>query len=247
MPTAKLSPAPVPPAEAGTIPTQQRILDAAEAVFAKQGYYGATIRDITQAAGVQLSLSRYHFGTKDHLFRCVLERRADATCLQLTTSLELALAASPPEHRLEAIVEAMVAVPVEQLAQGDAGWRNYLQLLAQLAQVHDRPDLLQPFRDRYVDTVARYRAALRQALPGAPAATIDWGLHFLETLVGHAMHNLALTRWLGGDENPPIDWAELRRQMVAHVVGGIRAQLALPAVAAASSQAGRRRSARSAQ
>jgi AcrR family transcriptional regulator len=229
------------PEDAGTTTTQQRILDAAEAVFAKQGYYGATIRDITQAAGVQLSLSRYHFGTKDHLFRCVLERRAEATCRQLTTSLERALAASPPERRLEAIVEAMVAVPVERLAQGDAGWRNYLQLLAHLAQVHDRPDLLQPFRDRYMETVARYRAALREALPGASAATIDWGLHFLETLVGHAMQDVALTRWLGGDENPPIDWAELRRQMVAHVVGGMRAQLALPELAPASALARRRR------
>jgi AcrR family transcriptional regulator len=217
----------VPSADVAATPTQQRILDAAESVFARQGYYGATIRDITQAAGVQLSLSRYHFGTKDHLFRCVLERRAEATCQQLTSSLEAAIATSAPERRLEAVVEAMVALPIEQLARGDVGWRNYLQLLAQLAQVHDRPDLLQPFRDRYADTVARYRAALRDALPGASPAMIDWGLHFLETLVGHAVHDVALTRWLGGDESRPIDWTELRRHLVAHVVGGMRAQLAL--------------------
>lgn len=221
----------MPPAEGNPAPTHQRILDAAEAVFARQGYHGATIRDITQAAGVQLSLARYHFGSKDELFRRVLERRAEATCRQLTDSLAAAIAASPLERRLDAVVEAMVAVPVEQLSRGDVGWRNYLQLLAQLLQVHDRPDLLQPFRDRYADTVARYRAALREALPEAPASAIDWGLHFLQTLVGHAMLDLTLTRWLGGDDSRPTDWNELRRQLVAHVVGGLKAQLALPAAA----------------
>ena len=63
------------------------IIDAAEAIFARQGYYAATIRDITQAAGVPLSLARYYFGSKDELFMQVLGRRADETCAQLDASL----------------------------------------------------------------------------------------------------------------------------------------------------------------
>lgn len=210
----------------------QRILDAAEAVFAQQGYYGATIRDITDAAGVPLSLARYHFGSKDELFKQVLGRRAKDTCDQLDASLARAVAATPaPDQRLEAVVDAMVSVPVERLAGGDLGWRHYLQLLAHINQLIDHPELLQPFRAAYADTVQRYRQALRNALPDAPEASLNWSLHFLQILVGHAILDLAVTHWMAGTQSRPDDWSELRRHLVAHVVGGIRAQVALtPAV-----------------
>jgi AcrR family transcriptional regulator len=224
-------PSPPPPTASGESlapSAPQRILDAAEAVFARQGYYGATIRDITDAAGVPLSLARYHFGSKDDLFKQVLGRRAQETCDQLDASLARAVAATTSrEQRLQAVVDAMVSVPVERLAGGDLGWRHYLQLLAHINQLIDRPELLQPFRAAYAGTVQRYRQALRNALPDAPEATLNWSLHFLQILVGHAILDLVVTRWMAGTPSRPDDWTELRRHLVAHVVGGIRAQLAL--------------------
>jgi len=130
---------------------------------------------------------------------------------------------------LTAIVDAMVSVPVRQLAGGDAGWRNYLELLAHLSQLRDRPELLLPFRAPYAETLRRYRLALRKALPDAPAAVLDWGLHFLQILVGHAILDLAIARWLEGADSGQDDWDGLRRHLVAHVVGGIRAQMAMQA------------------
>jgi len=207
----------------------QRILDAAEALFAKQGYYAATIRDITDAAGVQLSLARYHFGSKDDLFKQVIGRRAKHTCDQLDASLSQAMGGlSAKDDALAAIVDAMVSVPVRQLAGGDAGWRNYLELLAHLSQLRDRPELLLPFREPYAKTLRRYRFALRKALPDAPAEVLDWGLHFLQILVGHAILDLAITRWMEGADDDRVDWDALRRHLVVHVVGGIRAQMAMP-------------------
>ncbi|HSV36598.1 MAG TPA: TetR/AcrR family transcriptional regulator [Ramlibacter sp.] len=208
----------------------QRILDAAEALFAKQGYYAATIRDITDAAGVQLSLSRYHFGSKDELFKQVIGRRAKHTCDQLDASLSLAMdGLSPGADALTAIVDAMVSVPVRQLASGDTGWRNYLELLAHVSQLRDRQELLLPFRGPYTDTLRRYRLALRQALPDAPSAVLDWGLHFLQILVGHAILDLPITRWMEGVDGGQDDGDGLRRHLVAHVVGGIRAQMGMQA------------------
>lgn len=207
----------------------QRILDAAEAIFARQGYYAATIRGITDAAGVQLSLSRYHFGSKDELFKQVIGRRAKLTCDQLDASLSLALRGlRPGADALTAIVDAMVSVPVRRLASGDAGWRNYLELLAHVNQLRDRPELLLPFREPYTATLRRYRMALHDALPDAPPAVLNWGLHFLQILVGHAMLELAITRWMEGADSGQDDWDGLRRHLVAHAVGGIRGQMAMP-------------------
>jgi AcrR family transcriptional regulator len=207
----------------------QRILDAAEATFAQQGYYGATIRGITDAAGVQLSLARYHFGSKDELFKAVIGRRAAQTCDQLDASLAAAMQGlASGADALTAIVDAMVSVPVRQLASGDAGWRNYLELLANLSQLGDRPELLLSFRAPYAATLRRYRLALRKALPDAPEPVLDWGLHFLQILVGHAILDLGIARWLEGVDGGPADWDGLRRHLVAHVAGGIRAQMTVP-------------------
>src|SRR5436305_4868350 len=88
-----------PGAAIDTRTTRERILDAAEETFARQGYFAATIRGITRTAGVELSLSRYHFGSKDELFRQVVARRADAICAMLEASLAKAAAGRSPSLR----------------------------------------------------------------------------------------------------------------------------------------------------
>jgi AcrR family transcriptional regulator len=55
-------------------PTRERILDAAEHLFAERGFDGASIRDVTTEAGVNLAAVHYHFGSKEDLLRAVLER-----------------------------------------------------------------------------------------------------------------------------------------------------------------------------
>ncbi len=54
--------------------TAQRILDAAEVLFARKGYEGASLRDIAALAGIhQLGLYN-HFASKEDLYRAVLDR-----------------------------------------------------------------------------------------------------------------------------------------------------------------------------
>ena len=202
--------------------TRERILDAAEDVFAREGYFAATIRGITKAARVELSLSRYHFGSKDELFRQVLARRADAICSMLEGSLAQASAGRAPA--LRAVVEAMVVPAIERLASGDPGWRNYLRLLASFGLLNERHDLLTPWRERYAPTLAQYRRALAVALPGAPDHVVGWGLHFLQILVGHALLDLGIVRYLADVPDAPVPWDEMREQLVRHVVAGLRAQ-----------------------
>jgi AcrR family transcriptional regulator len=57
---------------------RERILDAAEQLFAQRGFYGVPLRDITQAAGVDVALVGYHFSGKRELFAAVFEPRAGA-------------------------------------------------------------------------------------------------------------------------------------------------------------------------
>ncbi|WP_083876808.1 TetR/AcrR family transcriptional regulator [Ideonella sp. B508-1] len=208
--------------------TRERILDAAEDVFAHRGYFAATIRGITQSARVELSLARYYFGSKDELFRQVVLRRADAICEMLDASLALARQEAGPDRPpgLRAVVEAMIGPALSKLASGDLGWRNYLRLLSGFALLHDQAALLAPWRARYASTARQFHAALAAAQPDAPEYVVGWALHFLHTLIGHALLDVGVTRHLAGMTELPVPWEQLREQLVLHVVGGISAQAA---------------------
>ena len=52
-----------------------QILQAAEKVFAQEGYHGTTMRGIADAAEVKLSLIVYHFDAKLKLYRAIFLRR----------------------------------------------------------------------------------------------------------------------------------------------------------------------------
>src|SRR6476659_8994593 len=45
-----------------------RLLDAAGVAFAAQGFAGAPVRDICQAAGVNIAAVNYYFGDKERLY-----------------------------------------------------------------------------------------------------------------------------------------------------------------------------------
>src|SRR5689334_23410856 len=53
---------------------RNRILAAAEQVFAERGYAGATTREIAERAGIGKRMLFYYFPTEDAVYRAVLER-----------------------------------------------------------------------------------------------------------------------------------------------------------------------------
>jgi AcrR family transcriptional regulator len=54
--------------------TAERILDAAEALFAERGYAGATLRDVASRVGIRTPSLYNHFPNKESLYAAVLER-----------------------------------------------------------------------------------------------------------------------------------------------------------------------------
>ncbi|SRR5579884_3179042 len=54
--------------------SKKAILDAAEALFAEHGYDATSLQQISDQAGVTRGLPTYFFGSKEELYRAVLER-----------------------------------------------------------------------------------------------------------------------------------------------------------------------------
>ena len=58
--------------------TRERLLDAAETLFADRGFKNVTVREICLAARANVAAINYHFGDKLGLYREVLQSAIDA-------------------------------------------------------------------------------------------------------------------------------------------------------------------------
>jgi len=54
--------------------TENRILDAAKKVFIQKGFYGATMQEIADVAGINKALLHYYFRKKEILFKTIFQQ-----------------------------------------------------------------------------------------------------------------------------------------------------------------------------
>lgn len=67
---------------------QISILEAAEKLFASQGFHGTSVRDIAQEADVNIAMISYYFGSKEKLIEAIFLKRIYSWKLQLQDILE---------------------------------------------------------------------------------------------------------------------------------------------------------------
>lgn len=100
--------------------TRQKLLDAAAEVFAEFGYHQATVREITQRAGVSLALVNYHFRDKAELYAALLRRVAEES-RAVTPGDEILT--GPPESQLRRFVEQFLH---RALSPDTPAWRRII-------------------------------------------------------------------------------------------------------------------------
>lgn len=82
--------------------TEQAILQAAEALFLKQGFAQTTTKQIAQRAGCNQALLHYYYRTKDNLFVQIFEEKAKFIA---THFLDINSTAQTLEERISQMVE----------------------------------------------------------------------------------------------------------------------------------------------
>jgi len=87
-------------------PTKERILDAAEAVFAERGYDAASLGDVADRVGIRPQAIYNHYKGKWALFVAVMERLLDP----LLETLDRALEGPPTAARRDESLAAEVAL-----------------------------------------------------------------------------------------------------------------------------------------
>jgi TetR/AcrR family transcriptional regulator len=103
--------------------TAERILDAAESLFAATGYAGTTLRDVAAAVGLRTPSLYNHFDSKDALYAAVLKRGIGPLLDTLSRAVE-DIARSPelgPGRLAEKLMAQLAERPkLPQLIQHEA-------------------------------------------------------------------------------------------------------------------------------
>lgn len=112
--------------------TKDRLLDAAERLFAVRGVHATSSRDIVSEAGQRNeSALQYHFGSRDGLMEALHERRLGQVQAARFEKLEALLATNPAPPVRDLILA--VTLPVVELCRRDAGFIAYLRVFGQVA------------------------------------------------------------------------------------------------------------------
>ena len=155
--------------------TRERLLDAAEKLFAANGIGATSLRAVTAEAKANLASIHYHFGSKDALLFEVFARRIKPVNARRLTLLGAVERDTPGD--LSAIVRAFVSPALELLSRPEMGGRNVTVLIGRLytEPMQIRLEILTMFEE----VATRFPAAISASLPHLDPVELFWRFHFM--------------------------------------------------------------------
>lgn len=170
--------------------TKDRILGAAEELFAQFGFTGTSLRQVTSRADVNIAAVNYHFGSKENLVNEVFRRRMDDMSRQRLSALQEAIQQHPGE--LEPILAAFVE-PALALAQDRHGGAAFVRVVAR-AYAEKNDSLRKFLSDHYGHVLREFAKAIAAAVPGLSKEELYWRLDFLAGSLTYAMADFGLIK-----------------------------------------------------
>jgi AcrR family transcriptional regulator len=168
---------------------QTRILDAAEDAIAEQGFAGASLRDIVNAARVNLATVYYYFRSKRGLLEAVLTRRLGPLRdehLALLRQYEMAANGRP--LGVDKILEAMLRPPLRLAAQAPANHHAVTRLLGRIV-AEPNPLIQEVIRTQRAEVRNAFVKAFQRCLPQASLPCLLWRVEFIWGALAFTMCN----------------------------------------------------------
>lgn len=197
--------------------TKDRILNAAEALFAEQGFSATSLREVTSRADVNIAAVNYHFGSKENLVNEVFRRRMDEMSQARLTLLKAAEAEQPGQ--IEAILRAFI-IP----ALGVSTERGGVAFIRVIARAYaEKNDSLRTFLSaRYGHVLREFAKALAPCLPEISKEQLYWRLDFVIGALTYAMSDFGVIKRPSGISEAA-HRERATQELIAFAVAGLRA------------------------
>jgi AcrR family transcriptional regulator len=171
---------------------KQTLLDAAEALYAENGFDGVALREVTKRAGTNLGSVNYYFGSKEDLLGEVVARRVRPINARRLQMLEAALAkagANPP--KLEEVLDAF-ARPLFESTEDPQQRESLRRMIVRIFMAADSA-LAHWFESEILPVGRQFGAAVARARPNLLPRQVAEGLFFF---AGAMINTLASSRKL---------------------------------------------------
>ena len=156
------------------LPTERRLILAAERLFAERGVDAVSLRAINAAAGTNVASLHYHFGSKEALLEALIRERSQEVSRRRAARLDRLEAAEKVGAR--SLAEAF-AVPVAEMAgSGGDAWVRFIAGL-----ISNGHPALSIVTHGFFDQARRLHALLRKVHP-------DWSEGTLLFRLSQAMY-----------------------------------------------------------
>src|ERR1700733_13768067 len=184
--------------------TKDRILDAAERLFARDGFEATSLRAITAEAQVNLAAVNYHFQSKDALVQAVIGRRMGP---------------------LNQIMDPFLR-PIVELVGSHAH-----QFVPLIGRLYTEPGdfVARLYEQQFEHMRQRFFPVLERALPDLPRAELAWRIHFAIGAMAHTMAASKILELMSGGEADISDVRGTLARLKAFIIAGLTAPVSAPA------------------
>src|ERR1700760_813997 len=156
--------------------TRSAILAAAERLYADRGFGDVTLRDIVAEANVNLAAVNYHFGSKDELIAELFVTRSLALNRERLQELRIAEERGGGRADIADILRALVG-PTLRGCLGPENQRSTPARFMIRVSIESVP-AIRRIRNREIDHLRKFIAAMRRSLPDRSEVELYRGLHF---------------------------------------------------------------------
>jgi len=206
--------------QSSQIRTKDRILDAAEKLFAMNGFEATSLRQITTEAGVNLAAVNYHFQSKEALLGAVFSRRVIPLNRQRLACLDALEAAAGPEGpALESILDALFRPVIEAAKQV-----HFIpKLIMRVQYIESTGAGHDAFEEHFREVIQRFVSALRKAVPHIPQQEFLWRVQFVIGSFVHVMTVSQVSEMISGSRATHESHELAIKLLVQFAAAGLRA------------------------
>ena len=205
--------------------TRQQILDAAESLFARDGFRGTSLRSITGRAGVNLASVNYHFGSKKSLLEEVIKRRILPLNIIRQKSLEevrKTARAKGEAPEIKAVLTAFIE-PTMLFKESEPGAKEFITFIGR--SLSDPDDTVRMAIHNVINPMAQFLfKTVCEALPGMSKDLIFWRLNFTMGALFHTMHISGISGSGMMGMKTDIDAKALVDLIIPYVTAGMKAK-----------------------
>jgi len=200
--------------------TKDRILDAAERLFARDGVEPTSLRAITAEAGVNLAAVNYHFQSKEALMHAVIARRIDPINekrMALLDAIEAEAGDGPLP--LDKVLDALIG-PVFEMLRGPG--KAFAPMMGRI--FWETSDLREKIFNKHLAHISlRFFPTFERALPNLPRAELYWRLLFVMGTVSYTIGGANMLRTISRGECDPSDVEGTLRRLESFLLAGLQA------------------------